>query len=219
MKLTALVASVAALALTAGAAHAQTAVSNATYVNGVNGTNQPAALSEVTATFQVSGTVAPACVISTNSGTLNDLNFGTIGIYADGATSIENAFTVTGPRNGHSRTNLAGCNTSNTVTVSKGNGADGLLADDISGGYDTNVFQANIPYSVSAVYAAGAPGSIAPVGAATGQFSVSTSQTSNSRSHGAWRGGIAIRVDLPVPAKALIAGEYSDTVSVEIAAL
>lgn len=217
MKLTALVAGVAALALTAGVASAQTAVSNATYVNGANGTNQPAALSEVTATFRVSGTVAPACVISTNGGTLNDLNFGTIGIYADGATGIENAFTVTGPRNGHSRTNLAGCNTSNTVSITKS--AAGLAAADVTSGYDTNVFQANIPYSVSAVYAAGAVGSIAPVGAATGQFSVGTTQTTNSRSHGAWRGGIAIRVDLPVPAKALIAGEYSDTISVEIAAL
>ncbi len=219
MKIQTLFAGIALAAMSATAASAQTAVTRNIYVNPVNGTNSGTVADEREATFTVSGTVDAACVIATNSGALLNLDFGTIGIYADGASGVENAFTMTGPRNGHSRTNLAGCNTANTVTLTKGNGADGLLSDNTTSGYDSNVFQANIPYSTFARYTAVPQGTVGagsignyvsvPVGGASG----------TSAPHGAWRSEIAIRVDLPVTSKALIAGEYTDEITISIAAL
>ncbi|WP_228763801.1 hypothetical protein, partial [Brevundimonas sp. SPF441] len=73
------------------------------------------------------------------------IDFGTIGIYASDDTGPANAFDMTAPANVTIDTNLAGCNTSNTVTVSK-NDIRGLV-NNSGAGYDSNVFQANLPYS------------------------------------------------------------------------
>ena len=50
-------------------------------------------------------------------------------------------------------TNLAGCNTANTVTIAKTD-LNGLVNAGASS-YDSNVFQANLPYQVTASYVAG----------------------------------------------------------------
>lgn len=214
-KFAALMAGVAAIA-TAGAASAQTAVATAKYVNPANPGNSGTLSDDVTATFTLQGNVDAACVFG---GTLPVLDFGTLGIYADGSSGVEKAFTLVGAANGHVRTNLAGCNTANTVTITKGGLADGMVnTSAVTAGYDTNVFQANLPYSVFARYTAGAEG---VTGAATTRNfaqSVSTTGAPGISTHGAWKSEMTIRVDIPVPTKALVAGEYSDTVTIELTA-
>ena len=209
-------AAVAALASTTAMAQA-TPAANATFVNGANPGNVGTAAASETADFTITGTVSQACVLGAG-GDLNDVNFGTIGIYADATSTVENVFTSVGPANGHTRTNLAGCNTSNTMTIRKTNGVDGLRNTANVGGYDGNVFQANIPYSIAAQYTAGAVGTLVPQ-ASISQFSVSTTQDQNSKSNAAWKSGAAFRIDISDPTKALIAGTYSDTVTIELAAL
>lgn len=216
MKFSHLIISAAVVALSATAAQAET-VGNATYVNPANPGNVGTASSTEVADFTIQGQVDQACVLGAG-GDLNDVNFGTIGIYADATSTVENVFTAVGPANGHTRTNLAGCNTSNTMTVTKGNGVDGLVnASAATAGYNQNVFQANIPYSIAVQYVAGAPGTLDPQGSIS-QFQVSSTQNSNSKANAAWKSGAAFRIDLTDPTKALVAGNYSDTVTVTLAA-
>lgn len=218
MKYVYLVGVAAAAALSGTAASAQTAVSNATYVNPANPGNVGTASSSETADFTITGNVSQACVLGAG-GDLNDINFGTIGIYADATSTVENVFTAVGTANGHTRTNLAGCNTSNTMTVTKTNGVNGLVnAAATTGGYDGNVFQANIPYSVAVQYTAGAVGTLIPQ-ASISQFTVGADEATDNKSNAAFKSGAAFRVDLTDPTKALVAGTYSDTVTVTLAAL
>ncbi|MFV0643085.1 MAG: hypothetical protein ACK5NN_01070 [Sphingomonadaceae bacterium] len=207
----------AIVALAGNSAAAQTAPSNATYVNPANPGNVGTASSTEVADFTITGQVDQACVMGAG-GDLNDIDFGTIGIYADATSTVENVFTAVGPANGHTRTNLAGCNTSNTMTITKTNGADGLVNSGNTGGYDTNVFQNNIPYRVRGMFTGGDVGSAAP-GTAFRTVQVNYDQASNSRANAAWKSNASFRIDLEDPAKALIAGTYQDTVTVTLAAL
>ena len=68
-------------------------------------------------------------------------------------TNVNSAFEMVSPASAVVNSTTAGCNFNNTVTLTKANGAQGLrnLA---AGGYDSNQFQANIPYSVGASFTA-----------------------------------------------------------------
>lgn len=218
MKISHLMLSIAAIGLVSTAASAQTAPANATYVNGANGSNTGSASATASATFSITGSVDQACVLGAG-GDLADINFGKFGIYADASSTVENAFTSVGPRNGHTRTNLAGCNTSNSITITKTNGADGLKNEDADdAGYDSNQFQANIPYSVMARYTAGNKGVVAGAVIAN-QLTVGATQVSATREHGAWKSAPAFRIDITDPTKALVAGTYSDSVNVTLQAI
>lgn len=211
-------AAVAALSSTAAFA-APTAHSNDTYVNPVGGLDNGTAQTTASATFSIQGDVSPACILGANGG-LNSIDFGTFGIYADGTNSVENAFTSVSARNGNTSTNLAGCNTANTVKVKKTSPTGLQNAAGAAAGYDNNQFQAVLPYKISALYVAGDPGSTTPT-TSLGKFIVDVNDADgeNSRSHGAWKSNTAFRVDIPIPAKALVAGTYSDTVTVTLEAL
>lgn len=212
-------ASVAALSSTAVSAQTiGTTPANATYVNGANSTNTGTASGSASATFSVRGRVDEACILGAG-GDLDNINFGRFGIYADASSTVENAFTSVGPRNAHTRTNLAGCNTASSITITKNGGANGMANDDaVAGGYDSGQFQANLPYSVLARYAAVDQG-VVGIPAVTNQLTLGVADTTGTKNHGAWKAAPAFRIDVPVPAKALVAGTYRDTVRVELAAL
>jgi len=110
----------------------------------------------------------------------------------------------------------AGCNFNNTVTLSKANGSQGLL-NSAPGGYDTNEFQANIPYQVAATFTAGAQGAVAAAGSQT--LTAATGDASKVGNYGAWRSAMTMIVTAPTPGKALVAGSYQDTLTVELKAL
>jgi len=261
MKIVALLAGVAAVALTASAASADTihrgqssitgglyltgntpytgtladiaiAISNAAgAANAVNAHNSGSAISSWHAigasqgdngtasnsdgaTFTLKGVVSTDCAYYSGSSNSQTIDFGTIGIYASDNTGPAAAFDMTAPANVTIDSNLAGCNTSNTVTLSKSD-IRGLV-NNSSAGYDTNVFQANLPFSVTANYTAGAVG----VAGAASPTSLVLDAASNSASaqHGAWKSAMALNVNIPVPSKSLLAGAYQGDLTVNIAA-
>ena len=217
MKVSHLLITAAVAALGSTAAMAENPQNN-NYVNPTNPGNAGTADNSVSADFTIKGTVSEACVLGAG-GDLKDIDYGTIGIYADATTTVENVFTaVPGTTNSHTRTNIAGCNIANKMTVTKTNGVLGLVNTSAeTGGYNQAVFQTNIPYKIAVSYIAGAPGSHDPQ-ASQSQFSVSETASTNSKSNAAWKSGAAFRVDLVYPSKALVAGEYSDSVEVVLAA-
>lgn len=166
------------------------------------------------ATFTLKGAVSTDCAYYTGNASTT-IDFGTIGIYASDDTGPANAFDMTAPANVTIDTNLAGCNTSNTVTVSK-NDIRGLV-NNSGAGYDSNVFQASLPYSVTGSYTAGAVGSTAA--ATNGNWiNLASNANSTSASHGAWKSAMALNVNIPVPSKSLLAGAYEGQLTVNIQA-
>lgn len=176
-----------------------------------------AASPTVTNTWLIKGSVSKDCSYYGGNSTSHTLDFGTIGVNTQANTSVNNAFDMVSPAGAVVTSTTAGCNFNNTVTLTKANGAQGLL-NSAAGGYDTNEFQANIPYSVSAAFqgttnqSAGAAGSLQTVTAATGD-------ASKVWTGGAWRSAMLLTVAAPTPGKALVAGNYQDTLTVELKAL
>lgn len=210
MKITSLIAGVAAVALTAGAASAQTVTSSSTIIGNPANSSTPGANS---ATFDITASVAADCVLGlTNS---NNLNFGELGIQADGDTGVANAFRLAPGNNyGTIDTNLAGCNARNTVKLVKTGGIEGMT-NKSSAGYDSNVFQANLPYDAFVHYTAGEVGAKA---AGTADFHVSaySNAAQGQQVHGAWRSALMVYVNIPAPAKAVLAGDYKDELTLSL---
>ena len=166
------------------------------------------------ATFTLKGVVSTDCAYYSGSSNSQTIDFGTIGIYASDNTGPAAAFDMTAPANVTIDSNLAGCNTSNTVTLSKSD-IRGLV-NNSSAGYDTNVFQAELPFSVTANYTAGAVG-VAGTASPT-SLVLGANSNSVSAQHGAWKSAMALNVNIPVPSKSLLAGNYQGDLTVNIAA-
>lgn len=81
------------------------------------GQRQRHGVEPTTTTFTLKGAVSTDYAYYTGNASTT-IDFGTIGIYASDDTGPANAFDMTAPANVTIDTNLAGCNTSNTVTVS-----------------------------------------------------------------------------------------------------
>lgn len=167
-----------------------------------------------TATFTLKGKVTKDCAFYTGSGN-QVLDFGTIGIYADDSAGPAAAFDMVADAEVTIYSNLAGCNSANLVSLSK-NDIRGLV-NNAGGGYDTNVFQANLPYSVDARYTAAPIGQVVNATEST-QISLSTTGNWAGKEHGAWKSPMAIAVKIPRPSKSLLAGNYEGDLTVEIRA-
>ena len=183
-------------------------------ISGGAANNNGTASNTAGATFTLKGNVTKDCAYYTGNASTT-VDFGTIGIYASDNTGPANAFDMTAPATVSIDTNLAGCNTSNTVTVTKSN-ANGLINS--SGvGYDSNVFQANLPYTVKGTYTAGAVGSTA-VGTSGNWIDVGLADQGDSNTHGAWKSAMSLDVVIPVPSTSLLAGNYQGDLTVAITA-
>lgn len=220
MKIFHLMAGVAALTLSAGAANAaeiansgngstltSTAVSNAG--------SQGSASDSSGATFNLKATVAEDCSFFTGGGDVN-VDFGTLGIYNTSTQGLANAFRMTGAAYTTVTTSVAGCNTANRLVISKGNNAQGMKTDNNSG-YDTNTFQNNLPYTVAATYTAAA-GNSTGVGV-TRTNKVELNDGRNGERQGAFKSAMTLAFYVPAAPKALVAGEYTDTVEVTLTAI
>jgi hypothetical protein len=161
------------------------------------------------AKFTLKGKVSTDCAYYSGTGD-QVLDFGTIGIYASDNTGPAAAFTMTDDASVEINTNLAGCNTVNTVTVSKVN-----MESDNTGGYDASVFRKDLPFSVTASYKAGATNGTT---ASNQSWTVGTNQASDFRKHGAWKSAMSLNVNIPQQQKALLAGNYTGSVTVTISA-
>ena len=253
MKIVSLLAGVAAVALTAGAASAQDINKGQTHIFGTDvnvqgggffadlaaaanrananwgnspvsswhaygnaANNNGTAAGSDGASFTMTGVVSTDCAYYSGNNNTETLDFGQIGIYASDNTGPAAAFTMVDDAEVSIDTNLAGCNTANTVTIAKTD-LNGLVNAGASS-YDSNVFQANLPYEVTARYVAGpVAGGAAPGSNQT--LVVATTADQNSRQHGAWKSAMSLDVVIPVPAKALVAGSYAGTFGVTISAL
>ena len=255
MKISTLLAGVAAVALTAGAASAQDInVGQTQRVGGANGTytynfgqgtinsidhgrnieraaglraggsswhalgeaadNNGTAETSDGATFTLTGSVSTDCAYYSGNNNTETLDFGQIGIYASDNTGPAAAFTMVAPATLSIDTNLAGCNTANTVRIQKTD-VRGMVNNDGSG-YDTDVFQANLPYSIAASYTASGTG--APAAGTAQTLTVAENADQASRQHGAWKSAMSLDIVGPTPARALLAGTYAGTFGVTISA-
>ncbi|MGH6997589.1 hypothetical protein [Brevundimonas sp.] len=183
-------------------------------IKGLSADNNGTASTSDGATFTLKGAVSTDCAYYSGSSNSQTIDFGTIGIFASDNTGPAAAFDMTAAANVTIDSNLAGCNTSNRVTLSKSD-VRGLV-NNSAAGYDTNVFQANLPFSVTANYTAGAVG----VAGAASPTSLVLAAGSNSvtAQHGAWKSPMALNVNIPVPSKSLLAGAYQGDLTVNIAA-
>ena len=130
--------------------------------------------------------------------------------------NVNSAFEMAGPAFANVETLTAGCNFNNEVEITKSN-VNGLV-NSAAGGYDTDEFQANIPYSVTAAWT-GVP--VNTVTSGTGQtLNVSTSPLSNLIQQGAWRSNMTINFNAPaITNKGLVAGNYSGTTTLVLRAV
>ena len=185
------------------------------HATGVSVSNNGTASSSDGATFSMSGNVTTDCAFYTGNSSNLSFNFGQIGVYVSDNTGPAAAFTMVAPAAMNFDTNLAGCNTSNTVSISK-NDIRGLV-NNSGAGYDSNVFQANLPYIVAATYTAGAINTV--VGGSQQTLTVAANANANQRSHGAWKSNMDIEVTIPQATQALLAGTYSGNFTVTVAAI
>jgi len=183
-------------------------------VGGVLG-NAETATPTVTNTWTIKGKVTPDCSYYGGS-TTKTLDFGTIGVNTQSNTSVDNAFTMRAAAVANVNSTIAGCNFNNEVKITKANGASGLT-NSAAGGYDSDEFQANIPYSVTASFRGTADQAKGARGGSQ-SLTVPTDQKTNSWAGGAWRSSLNLLITAPAPEKALVAGNYSDTLEVVLAA-
>jgi hypothetical protein len=178
-----------------------------------------AATPTVATDFTLTGTVNRDCSFyAGNNAAARNINFGTIGVRTGSGENVGDAFEMRAPAGVVITSGTAGCNTKNQVTISKANGVDGMtnLAA-AAGGYDTNQFTDNLPYSVNAIWTGVGVG---VVGAGTTRtLTVSTGEASDNLQGGAWRSGFGMTVAIPQPNLGLVAGTYSDVLTVTLAAI
>ena len=108
-------------------------------------------------------------------------------------------------------TNLAGCNTRNTVTISKTD----LRNTSNTGGFDALQFTNTIPVSLNAKFTAAGLGEQANGTLRTVSLTGSGIQ-SGGGTYGAWKSAMDIDLTLTNPGLGLLAGDYAGTVSVLI---
>lgn len=171
----------------------------------------------VNVVFSLTGVVERDCSFySGNNAAARNIDFGVIGVRTGNNENVSNAFDMAGPATAAIETLTAGCNFNNEVIIAKTNAAQGMVNSN-PGGYDTDEFQANIPYSVTATWAGVGVGVVGTGGNET--LTASTTQPGATRQQGAWRSEMDININAPVAAKGLVAGTYTDTMTLTLRAL
>lgn len=181
-------------------------------VGGSLGNSSPASPT-VTNTWLLTGTVTPDCsYYGGNGGTAHTIDFGTLGVNTGNGENVADAFDLRAPIAATINSATAGCNTNNTVKITKN--ADGLV-NTAGVGYDNGEFQKNIPYSVAATFKATTNTGAGQAGS-TQTLTAASNAASATWAGGAWRSNLNLVIAAPVPSKALVAGTYSDTLTLEL---
>ena len=175
----------------------------------------------ITAKFTLKGKVLKTCSIQAvdshgdeGVGLNGTIDVGTIGIRAGDELALADQFTMTGPIQIHIDSAAAGCNYNSTVKVEKSS-AKGLV-NLTPGSYDSNQFQANIPYAATASFTGVAAGAGAVAGTAQ-SVNVDSASVMNSGNFGAWRSKLNLDVTAPtVTGKGLVGGTYEGVVTLTI---
>jgi hypothetical protein len=171
----------------------------------------------VNVVFTLSGSVNKDCSFySGNNGDARSIDFGVIGVRTGDNENVNSAFEMVGPAEAEIDTLTAGCNFNNEVVISK-NDIRGMV-NNAPGGYDTDEFQANIPYSVNAAWTGVALN--AQTGGSAQSLNVATNANSGTKQQGAWRSNMSIDIVAPaITNKGLVAGDYTGTTTLTLRAL
>jgi hypothetical protein len=171
--------------------------------------NQGTANTSSTATFSLTGSVTPDCAYYTG-GTATNVDFGQIGINAQDNNPDAAFEMVSSDRTLDINSNLAGCNTKNTVTVTKSD-----LTNTAAVGFDAAQFTNVIPVELTAKFTAGDVGANSASPKTLSLLTLGT-QTTNG-TYGAWKSSLNMQVKMINPGKGLLAGSYNGSVGVTIA--
>ena len=163
------------------------------------------------ATFSLKGNVTPDCAYYFGSANTT-VDFGVIGINTSDNNPDAAFEMVGGARTLDINSNLAGCNTRNTVTFSKTD-----LSTTNGAGFDPAQFTNVIPVKLVAKYKAGVVGGTSTVTEQTVTLSNAGNQAA-ANTHGAWKSSLDMRLTLSDPNKGLLAGDYTGSVGVTIVA-
>ncbi len=174
-----------------------------------------AATPTVTNSFVLTGTVAKDCSYYSGapSGTTT-IPLGAIGVRNGNTETVNNLFNQVAAFNVEITSTSAGCNTDNKVTVS--HAADGLVNAN-PGSYDSNAFTAKIPYTIVTGIQNATPQGTTGAGIYQ-SFTVAPNTASNNANYGAWRSRMTVTAQIPAQSLGLVAGTYSDTIVVTLAA-
>lgn len=191
-----------------------------TYYNVTGGSlgNTETATPTLPTAFTLTGNVTPDCSFyAGNNAAARNINFGTIGVRTGSGENVGDAFEMRAPAVVNINTGTAGCNTRNKVTIAKLNGVDGMTnTAAAAAGYDSNQFTDNLPYTVNANWTGV---NVGQVGAGTGKsLTVGDNEASDDLDGGAWRSSFNMLVTIGTPNLGLVAGTYSDTLTVTLAA-
>lgn len=172
---------------------------------------------EVNIVFTLSGSVNKDCSFYAGNTTgARDIDFGVIGVRTGDYENVSNAFEMVGPAVADIETLTAGCNFDNVVEIVKDD-VRGMV-NNAPGGYDTNEFQANIPYEVTANWTGVAQGAVTTGSGQT--LNVPTTDLSGTLSQGAWRSDMQINITAPaITTRGLVAGDYSGTTTLTLRAI
>ncbi|WP_374596598.1 hypothetical protein [Brevundimonas sp.] len=179
---------------------------------GSSAANNGQAVTTVSNSFTISGNVTPDCSFFVGN-VDRSINFGVIGIEANDNVGPASAFDMTAPATASVQTNVAGCNTRNRVTIAKGR-ATGMVSDNTAG-FDQTQFTNELDYIVNASWQGSAPsgGAAAPVAET---LNVGLNTLNNNKQQGAWKSVFNMNINVPVPTRSLLAGNYSDTITVTL---
>jgi hypothetical protein len=167
--------------------------------------------------FSLSGTVNRDCSFyAGNNSNARNIDFGVIGVRTGDNENVNSAFEMVGDAEANIDTLTAGCNTNNVVEINK-NDIRGLVNLN-PGGYDTDEFQANIPYEVTASWTGVALNAQTTGSAQT--LNVPLNGNAGQKQQGAWRSRMDIDIVAPaVTNKGLVAGSYTGTTTLTLRAL
>lgn len=165
--------------------------------------------------FTMTGNVTKDCSFYGGGTTAHDINLGTIGVRTGNNDNVSQAFNQRDQMTVNVNSATAGCNFNNTVTIATDNAGAGLLNKQ-PGGYDPAQFTDRIPYSIEASWT----GSLKDGKTTTAQtLKVAQNVASGTKESGAWRSTFDMDVTIPAQSKALVAGTYSDKITVTLATI
>lgn len=181
--------------------------------------NTTQATPTVTVNFALTGRVDKDCSFYAGNSVTNNttnIDFGVIGIRTGNNENVSDAFEMVDEAEAEIETLTAGCNFNNTVSIAKNNVLG--LVNQTASGFDNTQFQNNIPYTVDARWR-GVTNQLVGTAPSNQVVSLTTGQQSASLSQGAWRSAMDIDITAPVAPLGLVAGNYTGTMTLTLAAL
>jgi hypothetical protein len=175
-----------------------------------------AASPSVTNTFTLTGTVNKDCSFANNGTTAHTIPMGTIGVRNGNNELSSNLFNQANDFSIEMTSTSAGCNFNNTVTVAKS--VLGLQHQGPASGFDNTAFTDHIPYSVKVGISNATTNQAAGAAGTFTTMTVAAGAASNTLNLGAWRSNFDMQAIVPAQSLGLVAGDYSDTITVTLAA-